>query len=186
MRVPVELKRAYRLLNHGPTTLISAAHGGRRNVMAAAWVMPLDFDPPKVAAVLSFDTFTRELVEASGEFVVAVPCVAQAEMVAAVGSESGREVDKFAAHQLTTTPASQVAAPLIDGCLAWLECRLLRDDRLAHDHDLLLGEVLAAWADDDVFDGRYWHFADDARRSIHHIAGGRFFATGAVVTAAKR
>ena len=26
-----------RLVNHGPTVLVSSAHGGRRNVMAAAW-----------------------------------------------------------------------------------------------------------------------------------------------------
>ena len=50
--VPVDLAKAYRLINHGPTVLVSAAHGGRRNVMAAAWNMPLDFAPPKVAARL--------------------------------------------------------------------------------------------------------------------------------------
>ena len=48
MRQPVDLPRAYRLLNHGPTVLVSAEHEGRRNVMAAAWVMPLDFNPAKV------------------------------------------------------------------------------------------------------------------------------------------
>ncbi|REN20712.1 flavin reductase, partial [Mycobacterium tuberculosis] len=46
-RQPVALTKAYRLLNHGPTVLVSASHGGRRNIMAAAWAMPLDFDPPK-------------------------------------------------------------------------------------------------------------------------------------------
>ena len=34
------------------TTLVTSAAGGRRNVMAAAWVMPIDFDPPKIAAVI--------------------------------------------------------------------------------------------------------------------------------------
>ena len=49
-RVP--LNKAYLLLNHGPVTLISSAHQGRRNVMAASWAMPLDFDPPKIAVVI--------------------------------------------------------------------------------------------------------------------------------------
>ena len=53
MRVAVPLRRAYKLINHGPTTLISSAWNGRRNVMAAAWVMALDYDPPKVAAVIA-------------------------------------------------------------------------------------------------------------------------------------
>ena len=32
------LDKAFRLLNHGPTVLVSARHGGVSNVMAAAWV----------------------------------------------------------------------------------------------------------------------------------------------------
>jgi flavin reductase (DIM6/NTAB) family NADH-FMN oxidoreductase RutF len=52
MRKPLtELKRTYRLLNHGPTTLITSAHDGKVNIMAAAWVMAVDFDPPKIAAI---------------------------------------------------------------------------------------------------------------------------------------
>ena len=31
----------------------------RRNIMAAAWAMPLDFDPPKVAVVIDKSTLTR-------------------------------------------------------------------------------------------------------------------------------
>ena len=32
---PVAPRQVYKLLNHGPTTLIASAHGGKRNVMAA-------------------------------------------------------------------------------------------------------------------------------------------------------
>ena len=78
-RAAIPLRHAYRLLNHGPTVLVSSAHAGQRNVMAAAWNMPLDFDPPKVAVVIDKSTLTRELVEASGEFVLAVPTRAIAD-----------------------------------------------------------------------------------------------------------
>ena len=77
-RVAVPLPKSYLLLNHGPTVLVSSAHGGQRNVMAAAWNMALDFDPPKVAVVIDKSTLTRELVEASGEFVLNVPAREQA------------------------------------------------------------------------------------------------------------
>ena len=50
--VPVELEKAYRLLNHGPTVLVSATHEGVDNVMSAAWSCALDFSPPKVMLVL--------------------------------------------------------------------------------------------------------------------------------------
>ena len=183
MRVAVPLPKACRLINHGPTTLIASAHGGRRNVMAAAWVMALDFDPPKVAAVIAGGTRTRELVEASGEFVIALPTVSQASLTLAVGSESGADVDKFAKHGIATEPASKVGPPLVAGCAAWLECRVIPEPGIAERYDLFVAEVVAAWADDASFrDGR-WGFPDDAHRTIHHVAGGRFFVTGAAVAA---
>uniref|UniRef100_UPI0035B192B3 flavin reductase family protein n=1 Tax=Chitinimonas sp. TaxID=1934313 RepID=UPI0035B192B3 len=95
MRQAVDLKKAYRLLNHGPTVLVSSAHGTQRNVMAAAWSMPLDFDPPKVTVVIDKNTYTRELVEASGEFVLNIPSRSLAAATVAVGDCCGRELDKF-------------------------------------------------------------------------------------------
>lgn len=176
MRSPVDLPQAYRLLNHGPTVLVSAAHEGRRNVMAAAWVMPLDFDPPKVAVVIDKSTFTRTLIEASGEFALCLPCRAQADLVFTLGSTSGHEIDKFERLPLTAFAGTATQAPLVDGCVAWLECRLLPEPGIQTAHDLFLGEVVAAQADSRVFrDGR-WQFgpALDALRTLHHLGAGAF------------
>ena len=90
-RHDVPLPQASRLLNHGPTVLVSAAHGGQRNIMAAAWAMPLDFEPPKVAVVLDKATWTRQLLEGAGTFVLQVPCAAQADLVQTVGNTTGAE-----------------------------------------------------------------------------------------------
>jgi hypothetical protein len=60
--IPVAPNHASRLVNHGPTVLVTSAHGGRRNVMAAAWSMPVEFTPPRIAVVIDKKTFTRELV----------------------------------------------------------------------------------------------------------------------------
>ena len=89
---PVPLNKAYRLLNHGPTVLVSAAHGGVRNAMAAAWSCALDFQPPKVTVVLDKATRTRELVEASGFFVLQVPTAAQAALTHRLGNRSRARV----------------------------------------------------------------------------------------------
>ena len=48
---PVAPEHASRLINHGPTVLVTSADGERRNVMAAAWSMPVEFTPPRVAVV---------------------------------------------------------------------------------------------------------------------------------------
>lgn len=184
----VELKRAYRLLNHGPTVLVSAAHGGQRNVMAAAWAMPLDFDPPKVAVVLDKATWTRELIEASGSFALSVPVASQVDLVQALGTTSGREMpgqDKFAAFDVPSFAGAALDVPLIDGCVAWLECRLLPEPHTQTRYDLFLGEVIAAQADERAFSEGRWHFetAPDALRTLHHVAGGNFLAIGAALAA---
>jgi len=188
---PVELSKAYRLLNHGPTVLVSSAHGEKRNVMAAAWNMPLDFEPPKIAIVIDKNTFTRELLEASGSFAINVPCHAQAEMVVKVGSSAGRELlgkdedNKFSAFNLPTFAASKIDAPLLEGCVAWLECKVISELHIQVAYDLFVAEVVAAWADDRVFSDGRWHFdGHDELRTIHHIAGGVFFATGEALQAA--
>ncbi|HEX6812328.1 MAG TPA: flavin reductase family protein [Planctomycetota bacterium] len=178
MRTPVAGKHAWVLLNHGPTTLISTAHAGRRNVMAAAWVMPIDFEPCKLAAVIAADTWTRELLLGSRECVVHAPTTAQVELTNAVGTRSGRAGDKFEQLGIATEKASVVAAPLVSGCAAWLECRVLDEPDVQDRYDLFVLECVAAWADDTLFANGRWRFAADGPRTIHHEKGGVFFATG--------
>ena len=189
-REPVDLAKAYRLLNHGPTVLVSAAAEGRRNLMAAAWAMPLDFAPPKVAVVLDKATYTRRLIEASGEFALQVPVRAQLDLVDALGNVSGTDEealggrDKFDAFGLATFAGSATAAPLLEGCVAWLECRLLPEPPIQQRYDLFLGEVIAAQADPRVFSAGRWHFdGHDDLRTLHHVAGGHFIVDGEAVDA---
>ena len=175
---PVPLAQAHRLLNHGPTVLVSTAHAGRVNVMAAAWNMPLDFHPPKVAVVVDRATLTRELLEASGEFVLNVPVVGQADAVRAVGTTSGRDLDKWSSSGLSGMAPSVVQAPLVAGCVAWLECRLLPEAEVLQRHDLVLAEVVAAWADARAYANGRWLRLQPNQHMLHHIAGGEFFQTG--------
>lgn len=178
MRISVPLAHAYRLLNHGPLTLISSAHADQRNIMAAAWAMPVDFQPPKVAVVIDKSSHTRQLIEASGHFVLALPGQQLARTVLQLGSHSGRDIDKFAAFGLHGASAEHGGGLLLDGCAAWLECKILPEPAMAERHDMFLAEVLAAWADDQAWcDGR-WTFADPALRTLHYVAGGQFFVTG--------
>ena len=181
MRTVVDLPHAYLLLNHGPVTLVSSAHAGKQNVMAAAWAMPLDFDPPKVAVVIDANTYTRQLVEASGEFALNIPCRAIAAHVLKAGSASGRDLDKFDHAGLGSFPARVIGAPLVDGCVAWLECRVLPRPDNQQRHDLFLAEVVAAQADDRVFINGRWQFDDDDLRTLHYFGGGSFATTGASI-----
>ena len=174
----VPLAKSYLLLNHGPVTLVSSSANGRSNVMAAAWAMPLDFDPAKVLLVVDSNTLTRELIEASGEFALNIPCRRIADKVLAAGSVSGRDGDKFAASGLETLAASRISAPLIQDCVAWLECRVIPEAHNQQRYDLFIADVVAAWADPAAFSDGRWHFPDADSRTIHYQAGGAFFVTG--------
>jgi flavin reductase (DIM6/NTAB) family NADH-FMN oxidoreductase RutF len=177
MRVPVELAKAYRLLNHGPVVLVTASSGGRDNLMPAGWVMPIDFAPALLAVVLAEESFTRELVDASGELGLSIPPASMLEALYDAGQTSGRDGDKWARIGLARAPASRISAPLVEGCLGWLECRVV-DRSLAEKMDLFVCEAVAAWADDAVFKDGAWSFSDSDRRTVHHQSGGMFFLTG--------
>ncbi|MGV0959988.1 MAG: flavin reductase family protein [Limnohabitans sp.] len=183
----VDLKHAHRLINHGPTVLVGSAHAGRTNVMAAAWAMPLDFETPKIAVVIDKNTLTRALIDASGVLSINVPCVAMKDQVMAAGGMSGKNhPDKLARCELTTRAATPGGVPLVDGCIAHLACQVLpATAHVAGPHDLILAEVVAAWADGRVFSGGRWHFEDAAPhlRSLHHVSGGHFYAIGEPVSA---
>ena len=182
---PVPLEKSYRLLNHGPTVLVSAAYGGTSNVMAAAWACVLDYgQTPKLTVVLDKATRTRELLEASGEFALQLPTQSMTKLTVCVGTDSARDVpDKLIRHgvELFTAPCSDV--PLVAGCVGWLLCKRIAEPRNEQLYDLFIGEIFGAWADERVFSDGHWHFesAPDALRTIHHVAGGQFYAIGAPV-----
>ena len=179
---PVPLDKAYRLLNHGPTVLVSASHAGEDNAMAAAWACALDFAPPKVTVVLDKATRTRELVEGSGMFALQLPTVPLAALTVALGTDSAKTMpDKLQRHALQLFDApGHPHTPLVQGCAAWLLCRVIPEPHNQQAYDLFIGEVLAAWADERVFRNGHWEFdiAPDALRTLHYVAGGQFYATG--------
>lgn len=183
MRVPLELRRSYRLLNHGPVVLVSAASGVSDDVMPVAWNVPLDFEPARVALVLSAESRTRELIEASGELAISIPPASMLDALYEAGHVSGRDVDKWTHCGFQRLRGNRVAAPLVEGCLGWLECKVI-DRSLAAPYDLFVCEVLDASVEDACFKDGEWAFPDDARRTVHHMSGGRFFLTGEARTAA--
>lgn len=137
----VELSKAFRLINHGPTTLISARYNGTDNVMAASWVCALDYAPPKLTLVLDKMACTRELIEKSGQFVVQIPTVAQLALTHHAGTHSLRTDPQKMAHpavQIFEMPG--IDMPFIEGCAGWLTCRVIPERHNQNTYDLFIGE----------------------------------------------
>jgi flavin reductase (DIM6/NTAB) family NADH-FMN oxidoreductase RutF len=179
----VPLDKSYRLINHGPTVLVSARHAGVDNVMAAAWCCALDFAPPKLTVVLDKSTKTRDLIERSGTFVIQVPTVAQLQLTREVGARSlHSDADKLQHSGVTVFGMDGYDLPFVEGCAAWLACKLIVEPHNQQAYDLFIGEIVGAWADSRVFKDGHWQFehADAALRSLHYIAGGHYYAIGDV------
>jgi flavin reductase (DIM6/NTAB) family NADH-FMN oxidoreductase RutF len=184
---PVDLAHACRVINHGPTVLVSALHEGRRNVMAAAWSMPVEFTPPRVAVVIDKSTHTRALVLASGRFALSVPGRALVDLTTTVGRSSGHAIaapdDKFARYGIEAFDGPVLGLPLVAGCVAWLECRRIPELHTEAAYDTFFGEVVSAQADARVFAQGRWdmHEGNADLHTLHHLGGGRYGVIGETV-----
>ncbi len=122
--------------------IVTASAGGKDNAMAVAWHTSISFKPPLYAVSLSPKRFTYQLIVDSKEFGVNFLPFAAAEMVAAVGGSSGREIDKFQRFSIARDKPVKTMVPILKDAYAAYECRLV-DDRGYGDHRLLVGEVVA-------------------------------------------
>lgn len=177
----VPLDKVSRLLNHGPTVLVSSRYSGVDNVMSVAWSCMLDFSPPKITVVLGREAKTREFIEKSGYFVVQIPTVSQLQLVYEVGHRSlSDDPEKLTHCGVTLFSMEGFDLPFVSGCSAWLVCRLLPEKRNQDVYDLFMAEVIYACADSRVFKNGRWIFekTDASWRSLHYISGGRFYAIG--------
>ncbi|QGZ56634.1 flavin reductase family protein [Paraburkholderia acidiphila] len=174
---PVALEHASRLINHGPTVLVTSSDGKRHNVMAAAWSMPVEFTPPRIAIVIDKRTFTRELIHASGTFGVIIPGAAAIDLTYAVGSVSGRETDKFERFKIAAITGPKLGLPLLEaGCCAWMECRLIPERHTEDAYDTCFAEVVSAAADPRAFRHGHWELdsSNADLHTIHHLGAGNF------------
>ena len=145
----VALPLAYRVTPTG-LYLISTAYEGKRNVQFAFRALGISDEPPLLLIGIQQNNFSREMIQKSGEFVVNVCSENQLHAVNRSRDLSGRNVeDKFVALGLETLPARHVKAPLVAGCHANVECRVVREVPL-EGLFLFIGEALAAHIDDQI------------------------------------
>jgi len=164
------LSRVYQLLEPGPVVMLTTAHKGRPNVMTLSWHMCVEFEPPRIACVVSDGNFSFKALRTTKQCVIAIPAVKLAKKVVAVGNCHGNLIDKFDSFGLTPVQASQVSAPLIAQCFVNLECKVV-DTRLVNTYSIFVLEVVKAWADP----------AQKSPKTFHHHGFGMFRVDGATL-----
>jgi len=143
------LAKAYRVTPTG-LYLISTAYQGKRNVQFAFRALGLGDEPPLLLIGIQDKNFSREVIQKSGEFVINVCSPNQLHAVNKSRDLSGRDIDdKFIALGLETLPASRIQAPLVAGCHANIECKLVKEMEVAGLY-LFVGQAVAAHVDDQI------------------------------------
>jgi len=172
-KVPIPFERSMYLLHPFNATLVtSKGKDGKINAMAVAWIIPVSVKPPLLVMSIRPERYSYGLIMETEEFVVNIPTFDLAQKVLLCGRRSGRSCDKFKDAGLTPQEAKKVNVPVIEECVAHLECRLVKTVE-AGDHVLMIGEVVAAYALEGYFDGVY----DVTRfRPCLHL-GRNFFTT---------
>ncbi len=122
--------------------VVTAQAKGRRNAMVVARHMVVSTTPPTYGLSLSPETFTYELIAESKEFGVNFLPFEEVELVDAIGSSKGREIDKFERFNLAVDKSVKTAVPILKAAYAAYECKLI-DDRGYGGFRWVIGEIVA-------------------------------------------
>lgn len=98
---------------------------------------------------------TNANIHATREFVVNLVDEALAEAMNIAAIDLPPEESEIAAANLTLAPSTDVKVPRIASAPAALECRWLHSVSFSAERELLLAEVVRAWARDGVMDDKF-------------------------------
>jgi flavin reductase (DIM6/NTAB) family NADH-FMN oxidoreductase RutF len=117
--------------------VVSARLGDEFRGLTASSLVSISLEPPMVLVGLERESQTRAAILETKAFNVSVLTRSQ-EFIADRFSGRAPAIDsawRTLPHRLGTN-----GIPLLDGCAAWLECRVLQNHS-AGDHDLFVAEV---------------------------------------------
>jgi|YNPNPStandDraft_1061719.scaffolds.fasta_scaffold18761_3 flavin reductase (DIM6/NTAB) family NADH-FMN oxidoreductase RutF len=133
--------------------VVTVKRGDVMNAMACAWHSPLSFNPPLYGVLLTPRRFSYALILEAGAFGVNFLPFEKADLIAGVGRNSGRDLDKFATFAIAVESESlaESRAPILKEAYAAYECRLM-EHRPYGDHELFVGEILSVYQAAQAFD----------------------------------
>ena len=138
--------------------------------------------PPMVGIVVHPNRHTSDLIRFSDGFAINIPGPSLVKQTAFLGSQSGLNNNKLESAGLGLFNPLSIDAPLIDGCLAWIECTLQDVIRLG-DHSLFVGNVVKVQADDEAY-AQLWLLKDREHSPLTFIGGTRYAVVGDPIEAA--
>lgn len=107
--------------------LLTTKVNGKVNTMTISWgTLGIEWGKNIFITFVRENRLTREMLDAHPEFTVSVPTAASDKKIGSFcGLNSGRDVDKITAMNLTLVDADEISVPGIREYPLTLECRLL-------------------------------------------------------------
>jgi len=134
-------KKVSRISLPCPVILLSAGTAEKQDAMTAT-AMFVSEEPPLVVVSVGKKSFSHELIENTGEFVLNVAATDQVKLAKLLGATHGGDLDKFKEFQIGVEEAESVVSPLIKGSFSHLECKVITSYPLGH-YVLYLASVSA-------------------------------------------
>lgn len=162
-----------------PVPVVLVGCGDRKrwkyNLITVAWCGTVASEPPQLAISVRKERYSFAPISELGEFTVNLPDASMVSALDNCGVLSGREVDKFALHQLTPVSGTKVAAPIVAESPLSLECRVTGQLDLGS-HTMFIGEILAVQVTSELIDeaGKF----DIERAELVAYAHGHYFELG--------
>ena len=136
-----------------PQTIVSCRDkDGNNNALVVGFTANVSLDPVMVMVGIVPSRHSHHMVKETGCFVINLPGKNFNKEYGYLGSQSGRDGDKFAALDLKWEDAKYVNAPILTECPVSIECRVV-DSMMPGTHELFIGKVEAVHVDEEYLDG---------------------------------
>jgi len=124
--------------------VVTVEANGQRIGLTVATLTSLSLEPPLIGVGVARQAALHELLREAGSFAVSLLGAEQEPLA----EHLARGVPPIGMWQGVATREGELGAPLLEGSLGWLECRLV-DELAAGTHTFFVGEVVAATEGED-------------------------------------
>ena len=122
-----------------PVSVVTVTAGGHSAGLTVDSFVSLSLEPPLVGVALGRNAAMHELLREAGAFGLSILASGQEHLA----QHFARGVPPIGLWIGIETRDGELGAPLIEGALGWIECRLA-SEHPAGDHTLFVGEVVSA------------------------------------------
>ena len=122
-----------------PVGVVTVEAGGQAAGLTVDSLVSLSLEPPLVGVAVARQAALHELVREAGVFAISILAEGQEHLA----QHFARGVPPIGLWAGIAAQPGELGPPVLDGALAWIECRL-EAEHPAGDHTLFVGAVAAA------------------------------------------